>query len=130
MTSHVLPQTRCDLYSYSAYDTCVDGKRFRAALDYLAARCPDSPTFGAKNVYIGEFGIPENEHGTTASLAATRRTAQEALAWGCPYIVYWQLYDNATGSLPRLVAHGGPSEETRVLNPETWRRVRRDPEDA
>jgi hypothetical protein len=94
VASHVVPHTRCDLYSYSAYDTCVDGKRFRATLDYLAAQAPDSAAFGARNVYIGEFGIPENEYGTPASLAATRRTVQEALAWGCPYVVYWQLYDN------------------------------------
>ena len=72
----------------------MDGKRFRAALEYLAAKAPDSPAFGSKNVYIGEFGIPENEHGTTTSQTSTRRTVQEALAWGCPYVVYWQLYDN------------------------------------
>jgi hypothetical protein len=94
VTNDVLPHTHCDLYSYSAYDTSIEGTRFRAALDYLAAHAPDSRTFGARNVYVGEFGVPENEFGTPFAVASVRKTVREALDWGCPYVIYWQIYDN------------------------------------
>jgi hypothetical protein len=94
VTNNVLPHTRCDLYSYSAYDTSIQGTHFREALDYIAAHAPASASFGARNVYVGEFGVPENEFGTAFAVASVRKTIEEALQWGCPYVVYWQLYDN------------------------------------
>ncbi|MEI6916276.1 MAG: hypothetical protein WCL39_14170, partial [Armatimonadota bacterium] len=52
VTNDVLPYTHCDLYSYSAYDTSLKGpKEFRAALDYLAKKAPDSKLFGSNNIY-------------------------------------------------------------------------------
>ncbi|HQA00481.1 MAG TPA: hypothetical protein PLT93_20300 [Phycisphaerae bacterium] len=56
--------------------------------------------FGAKNIYIGEFGWPsvvseQDPHASPEkSLNVIRTTVETALDWGCPYIVYWQLYDN------------------------------------
>ncbi|MBI4580836.1 MAG: hypothetical protein HY718_14100 [Planctomycetes bacterium] len=108
VTNNVLPHTHCDLYSYSAYDTIglasgdvAKGRAvFRDALDYIAAKAPDSEAFGAKNVYVGEFGWPEvvsekDPHTSTdKSLNVIRMTVETALEWGCPYIVYWQVYDN------------------------------------
>lgn len=94
VTNDVFPHTHCDLYSYSAYDTSIEGTHFRAALDYIASKAPPSAAFGAKNVMVGEFGIPENDFGTDKSVASVRRTIQEALDWGCPYLAYWQIYDN------------------------------------
>jgi hypothetical protein len=94
VTNDVLPRTHCDLYSYSAYETSIDGSHFRAALNYIATRAPDSRAFGAHNVYVGEFGVPENERGAAYARASLRRTIDDALAWGCPYVVYWQVYDN------------------------------------
>lgn len=108
VTNNVVPRTYCDLYSYSAYDTIhwatadIEKGRelFRKALDYLAAKAPDSPAFGDKNVYVGEFGWPEvvsKQDPTTSTAAAMnviRMSVETALAWGCPYVVYWQVYDN------------------------------------
>jgi hypothetical protein len=94
VTNDVLPHTHCDLYAYSVYDTSIEGTRFVAALDYLAARTPNSPAFGVKNVFVGEFGVPENEFGAPAAADSVRRTIRDGLAWGCPYLVYWQVFDN------------------------------------
>jgi len=45
-------------------------------------------------VYVGEFGKPANEF----SDRQVRRTVEIVLTtaqrWGCPYVVYWQLYCN------------------------------------
>ncbi len=42
-----------------------------------------------------------------------------------PMATTWRLYDNSRHGLPLLVARGGTSIATRVLNEPTWRRVRR-----
>jgi hypothetical protein len=68
--------------------------RFRRALEHIAERAPDSPSFGAKNVYVGEYGIPENDFPPETVRAVIRSNTETALAFGCPWVVYWQLYDN------------------------------------
>jgi hypothetical protein len=96
----VIPKTRCDLYSYSAYDTAIPQKRFRQALEHYAARAPDSKTFGAQNIYVGEYGIPENDFPPEKVRAVIRENTETALDFGCPYLVYWQLYDNEARRQP------------------------------
>jgi hypothetical protein len=104
MVNRVLPSTRVDLVSYSAWDAATshysDPQILREALDFIAANAPDSPDFGNRNVYLGEFGMPENvyslvegTHGSPLQIAIPN-AVRTALDWGCPYIVYWQLYCN------------------------------------
>lgn len=108
VTNSVVPRTSCDLYSYSAYDSIGVAKddpahgrqSLRNALDYLASKAPDSRAFGDKNVYVGEFGWPcvqsdnDPDASDEKSLRVIRMTVEESLAWGCPYVIYWQVYDN------------------------------------
>jgi hypothetical protein len=96
----VIPKTRCDLYSYSAYDTAIPQTRFRRALEYYAERAPDSKAFGSKNVYVGEYGIPENDFPAEKVRAVIRDNTETALDFGCPWVVYWQLYDNEARRQP------------------------------
>jgi len=112
VVNNVVPRTRCDLYSYSSYDTIGvaaenpgEGRKlFRRALDYIASKAPDSRDFGDKNVFVGEFGWPEvrSEKDPGAStekcLRVLKMTTEESLAWGCPYVVYWQVFDNEVRS--------------------------------
>ena len=91
VTNLVLPHTRCDLYSYSAWDvpTHEPGK-FKPALDYLASKAP-----GENNIYVGEYGAAENEVGGAAEQERrVRSAAQTAMDWGAKYAVYWQLFCN------------------------------------
>jgi len=100
VTNRVLPKTNVDLVSYSAWDGQGDPKTLRDALDFIAKNTPPSKVFGAKNVYLGEFGKPENDS-TPAQVEQTIRTAVETgLDWGCPYIVYWQVYCNEARTTP------------------------------
>jgi len=85
---------RLDLVSYSAWDGQDDPKTLRAALDFIASKMPDSRPFGDKNVYVGEFGKPENEFGQKKVRATVQGVVEVAVDWGCPYVVYWQLYCN------------------------------------
>jgi len=98
MVNKVLPHTRLDLVSYSAWDSATahyaDPNVLRGALDFIAAHAPDSPDFGNRNVYLGEFGMPENSYSLEQIQTAIRNAVRTGLDWGCPYIVYWQLYCN------------------------------------
>jgi len=98
MVNSVLPHTNLDLVSYSAWDATTahfeDPNVFREALDFIAENMPDSSDFGNRNVYLGEFGMPENGFSAEQIRKAIPNAVQTALDWGCPYIVYWQLYCN------------------------------------
>lgn len=95
-TNNVVPQTHCDLYSYSSWDTSLaQPERFREALDYLAGKAPASELYGKKNVFAGEFGVPENEFGgPEGQLRLARQATEVALDWGAHYVVYWELFCN------------------------------------
>lgn len=93
VTNDVLPFTHCDLYSYSAYDTMGQSEaKYRSALTYLAEKAPDSAAFGAKNVYIGEFGWPESLVSEEQRLNMIRYSVETALEFGAPYILFWEMY--------------------------------------
>jgi len=99
----VVPWTHMDLYSYScySYDTEYSASTIQTNLSYIKTMAPDSPTFGANNVYVGEFGTPQNaadvqNEWTQYSLTYTQ--AKAALDWGALYVVYWQIFDNEYNS--------------------------------
>jgi len=95
VTNAVLPHTRCDLYSYSAWDTLDDPTRLRDALDCVRAHAPESELYGRDNVYVGEYGAPENcVGGPEAQLRKVRAATEASLEWGARYVVYWQLTCN------------------------------------
>ena len=98
MVNKVLPHTKLDLVSYSAWDSTTaypeDPNVFRNALNFIAAYMPDSPDFGNQNVYVGEFGMPENKFPIKQIQKMVPNVVTTALDWGCPYIIYWQLYCN------------------------------------
>lgn len=98
IVNKVLPHTKLDLVSYSAYDSTVGyhdkPEVFRKALDYIAENMPDSPHFGNKNVYLGEYGLPGNNFPADKVEKVISHSTRTALDWGCPYVVYWQLYCN------------------------------------
>ena len=98
MVNKVLPHTNPDLVSYSAWDSATehyaDPNVLREALDFIAAHTPDSPDFGDRNVYLGEFGMPENHYSLDQIRTAIPNAVRTSLDWGCPYVVYWQLYCN------------------------------------
>ncbi|OHB76074.1 MAG: hypothetical protein A2Z25_13085 [Planctomycetes bacterium RBG_16_55_9] len=103
VVNRVLPHTRLDLVSYSAWDAATahfeDPQVFREALGFIAAYTPDGPDFGDRNVYVGEFGMPENNFSPEQIQKAIPNAVKTALDWECPYVVYWQLYCNEMADL-------------------------------
>lgn len=107
IVNRVLPHIRTDYVSWSSYDitkpaALLGGEEGRErvfeALDYIESHLPDSDIPG-KRVFIGEYGFelasfktPERQREYTASIM------KWSLEWGCPFILYWELYCNEIDS--------------------------------
>jgi hypothetical protein len=100
VASHVLPQTKVDLVSYSAWEAQEDPVLLTEALDFMAGHTSYSETFGHKNVYVGEFGLPEFERKPDHLMKVLDTVVPTSLRWGCPYVIYWQLYCNEAKHKP------------------------------
>lgn len=106
----LLPELDIDLVGYSAYDSTVydgihDRKDLKDALDYIASNARQSKYFGRKNVFIAEWGLPENEFSQEDLKKLTHNVVETGLEWGCPYIVHWQLYCNESNGTDRVPYH-------------------------
>lgn len=104
MTDVVLPYVNnLDLVSYSAYETAnqvVLGGNYPQwmfdCLDYITAHANTVAPF-ERDVFIGEYGMPVSGSGAYTVAQQTdlaRLMIQNTLGWGCPYNLYWQMYDN------------------------------------
>ncbi|MFO7906146.1 MAG: hypothetical protein ACQESR_27965 [Planctomycetota bacterium] len=100
LVNDVLPHTEVDYVSYSSYDTVIPHKgnvkhALHAALDYIESQLPPKESISGKRVFIGEFGFPVT---LTKTAEKQDRYARDvclaALEWGCPFVLYWQMYCN------------------------------------
>lgn len=100
VVDRVLPHSQVDLVSYSAWDAQKDPGTLRAALDFIARHLPEKKLPLRRRVYIGEFGAPENDFSPEAVTSTIQGTIRTGLDWGCPWIIYWQVYCNEPRRTP------------------------------
>jgi hypothetical protein len=97
MANEVIPHTQIDFVSYSSYDTS-NRKDLETdvpkALDYIEARLPPKPALKGKRVWVGEYGYPAFRFSPAEQAATSRRLMTTALRWGCPFVLYWEMYNN------------------------------------
>ena len=94
-TNDVIPSTDCDLYSYSSWDLDFTPQKLIQALDYLAAKAPDSRRFGGRNIYLGEYGMAKDNGAPEGQrYERLRQLMEAALGWGVRYAVYWEVFCN------------------------------------
>ena len=99
MVNKVIPFTNIDLVSYSAYDSIFAVAEDKddllgPAIDFIKKNLPPSSAFGDNSVYLGEFGVPENNYIEEQIKKVLTNSVQISIDKKCPYIVYWQLYCN------------------------------------
>jgi hypothetical protein len=101
VTNNVLPSINVDYVSYSCWDSLdlsqgeeAMTRRLSRSLDYIESRMKRHPGRG-KRVFVGEFGFPFDIVKTQQAQAHSARVfLRAALQWGCPFILYWQVYEN------------------------------------
>jgi hypothetical protein len=63
-------------------------------LDYIEAHLPESDVPG-KRVFIGEYGFElASFNDVDLQRKYTAAIMKWALEWGCPFVLYWELYCN------------------------------------
>ncbi len=96
VTNEVLPHTPVDYVSYSSYDA-IHGDietDLPKSLDYIESKLPPKPGVDGKRVFIGEYGFPGVHHSPPEQDALSRRVMRTGLQWGCPFVLYWEMYNN------------------------------------
>ncbi len=91
VANDVLPHTSVDYVSYSAYDSQHD---LLPALEYIESKLPPKPSIAGRRVFVGEFGTPALERSAEAQRELALDVARVALEWGCPFALYWEMYNN------------------------------------
>jgi len=93
-TLDVLPHTPVDFVSYSSYDSLKGNiaTDLPAALSFIESKLPPKEGITGKRVFIGEYTF--GDLAPTDINARAIEVMRAGLAWGCPYILYWELYAN------------------------------------
>jgi hypothetical protein len=100
----ILPSVPVDYVSYSAYDSLLPDpeSKLPRALDYLEAQLRPKDGIPGKRVFIGEYGFPAERYAPQDQDSLSRRVMRIGLGWGCSFVLYWQIYNNAvTGGRQR-----------------------------
>jgi hypothetical protein len=94
LVNKVLPFTHVDYVSYSSYDTAYDPELLKKALSFIESQLPAKEGFTGKRVFIGEFGFPSIRYSPEQQDHKSRGVLRAALQWGCPFALYWEMYNN------------------------------------
>lgn len=101
LVNQVLPHVAVDFVSYSAYDVTNQPQpaEIKAVLDYIESQLTPKPGIAGRRVFIGEYGYSvfhngKPHHSPEEQNRLSLITIQAALEWGCPFILYWELYNN------------------------------------
>jgi hypothetical protein len=95
MINSVVPETNIDFVSYSSYDTTADrATGLEKVLDYMESKLPAKAGVKGKRVWIGEYGFPRSKFSAAEQDARSREVIKVALEWGCPFGLYWEMYNN------------------------------------
>jgi len=97
LTNSVLPKTNVDYVSYSSYDSLGGDapRRLKKALDYIESKLPRKDGLPpGKRVWIGEYGFPADRYEPRKQDELSRRVMKAGLEWGCPFVLYWEMYSN------------------------------------
>jgi hypothetical protein len=96
LANDILPQVDVDFVSYSCYDSLQRGIRddLHATLNHLESKLKPKPGISGKRVFIGEYGFPARRYSPEVQNQKSIETMIAAIEWGCPFVLYWELYDN------------------------------------
>ena len=96
ITNDILPKVDIDYVSYSCYDSLQHGIRddLFAALSHIESKLKPKASIPGKRVFIGEYGFPARRYSPEEQNQKSIETMIAGLEWGCPFVLYWELYDN------------------------------------
>lgn len=96
LTNDILPNVDVDYVSYSCYDAIqhdIHAGLFEA-LDHIESKLRPKPGIQGKRVFVGEYGYPARRYTADVQSQKTLETMRAGIEWGCPFVLYWELYCN------------------------------------
>ena len=89
--------------------TALSAVKLAKALEYIQQshnRTSAAPKGHGKSVFIAEYGLAQNEVPNATLIETLSNVVNTALAFGCPYVLFWETFDNeCTGEV--LGCNGG-----------------------
>ncbi len=90
--------TNLDFVSWSSYDgQGLSASSLWATLDYMESMLPTNKAgiTAGKRIFVGEYGwggsLPPS-----SQEPPTRTYIKNLIQWGCPYMLFWEIYNNET----------------------------------
>jgi hypothetical protein len=107
IVNKVLPYVDVDYISYSSWESTIEELQEKGydyqelkeylfnALDYIEKNMKVKERVKGKRVFIGEYGFPQSDGFYPEKQAHCALNVMKAgIEWGCPFILYWEIYDN------------------------------------
>jgi hypothetical protein len=107
IVNRVLPYADVDYVSYSSWESTIEALSERGyayqemkdtlfhVLDYIEKNMKAKDHLKGKRVFIGEYGFPQDDGYYPEKQAYCSLNVMKAgIEWGCPFILYWEIYDN------------------------------------
>jgi hypothetical protein len=110
VVNEVVPHvTNLDFVSWSSYDgQDLSFSELMRTLDYIESKLPTNKvaTIAGKRVFVGEYGWGGSK--TPAQQEPLTRTYMRNLVqWGCPFVLFWEMYNNETDRSYYLIDPAG-----------------------
>jgi len=96
--------TNLDYVSWSSYDgQNLSASALSNTLDYMQSMLPtNKASISGRRIFVGEYGwggsLP-----TSSQEPPTRAYIQKLVQWGCPFILFWEIYNNEPGNSFALI---------------------------
>lgn len=101
LVNSVLPEVNPDYVSFSSYTATnppATEQEMRTSvfrtLDYIDSRIKPKEGIRGKRLFIGEYGWPEKKYTPEEIDERAKWVMKAALEWGCPFILFWEMYNN------------------------------------
>ena len=101
VTNSILPNVNTDFVSFSSYTATNPPKSEEAMekmlvehLDYIASKIQPKEGIEGTRLFIGEYGWNTKDYSLEEIDQRAKWVMKTALKWGCPYILFWEMYNN------------------------------------
>lgn len=101
VTNSILPFINPDYVSFSSYTATNPPKNEEQMeellwqhLNYIESKIQPKEGIRGKRLFIGEYGWSESRYSQQEIDMRAKWVMKIALKWGCPYILFWEMYNN------------------------------------
>jgi len=115
------PKMKTDLYSLSHYSLTYPIAFY---FDFMSKYTTSSPSFGAKNIMLGEFGRTVRNADETTQSNYLAKVIDDAKAWGVPYLFQFWICDQPDPNLASGEGYGLiTTKQDGSLKRQSWYRL-------